>query len=947
MKTAAVLCVLMLTAMSLAQSPRARKLLDFGWRFHLGNAADMTKDFGYGGGQTFAKGGSGPGPIQPSFDDSAWREINVPHDWVVEQDFVHDDDGLYTQHGSKPTGRKFPESCIGWYRRTFDVPATDKGQRLSVEFDGVFRDSLVWLNGHLLGREQSGYTSFAYDMTDFINYGGKNVLTVRVDASQYEGWFYEGAGIYRHVWLVRTSPVHIARRGTFISSDVKWRNAKLKFWTTIANDSNDYQTVSLKSTVMSPDGKMIVSISNDEIRIAPWSTATISSKDEFQNPDLWSLETPNLYVLNSVLRDSSGRTPALDTCDTSFGIRTIRFDKDQGFFLNDKHIEIQGTCDHQDHAGVGVALPDRLQYFRIEKLKEMGCNAIRTSHNPPTPELLDACDKLGMLVMDENRLLDSSAEGMHQLESLVRRDRNHPSVILWSIGNEEWAQDSPIGAQIAATMVRRVHDLDPSRPVTYAGNNGSGYEGVNSEVDVRGVNYITLGSTDEYHKAHPDQPMVGSEEASTLSTRGEYANDPARGYMSSYDTEKPGWGATAEEWWTYYAARPYLAGAFVWTGFDYRGEPTPYGWPCISSHFGIMDTCGFPKDNFYYYQAWWKPAPMVHILPHWNWKGREGKPIDVCCYSNADEVELLVNGKGLGRKSMPRNGHLSWSVSYVPGVMEARAYTEGRVVAVDRVETTGAPTAVVLTPDRSTIDADGEDVSMVTVSVVDAHGRVVPEAANDISFSIEGGSIVGVGNGDPSSHENDQFVDSVYSEPITGWKRELAATSGNAAVGGKPEGVDVSGGADGMKPHTMSAYVAAMNITDTMLKGPLHLSIGQIDDEGTVFVNGKEVAKTNDWSTSYSFDISPFVQKGMNAIMIIVKNNDGPGGLGGGVNLNYRVPAQPWHRSVFHGLAQIIVRGGMKPGQVKLSASSAGISPAECTITAKAAPFRGYEVVKK
>jgi len=943
-KLLAFLCMLALVAMSTADSPRERKLLDFGWRFHLGNAADMTKDFGFGGGQTFAKAGSGPGPIQPGFDDTAWRSINVPHDWVVEEDFVHNDDGLYVQHGSKPTGRMFPDYAIGWYRRAFQIPASDKGKRLSVEFDGVFRDSLVWLNGHLLGRHQSGYSSFAYDMTDFINYGGVNVLTVRCDASQYEGWFYEGAGIYRHVWLVKTSPVHIARDGVYVTSEIEGQSATLTVHTTVVNDSDQKQSFRIGQTVQESDGSFQSGADGPTVELAPWSSQDVQSSVTVAGAKLWSLDDPYLYTLWTALY--VGNNTVLDQVPTTFGIRTIRFDKDQGFFLNGKRVEIKGTCNHQDHAGVGVALPDRLQYYRIEQLKKMGCNAIRTSHNPPTPELLDACDRLGMLVMDENRLLSSSEEGLRDLDSLIQRDRNHPSVIIWSIGNEEPVQGTPIGSQIATTMIRHVRALDPTRPITIAANNGTQYEGINSLVDVRGVNYIAVGSPDEYHKAHADQPIFGSEEASTLSTRGEYANDEKRGYMSSYDVNKPSWGTTAEEWWTYYAARPWLAGAFVWTGFDYRGEPTPYGWPCISSHFGILDTCGFPKDNFYYYQAWWTNEPVLHVFPHWNWAGREGQPIDVWCYSNQQEVELLLNNVSLGRKKVPINGHVSWSVPYVAGKLEARGYMDGKVAQTSTVETTGEPARIVLTPDRSTINADGEDISVVNVSVVDENGFVVPTASNDISFDIDGGTILGVGNGDPSSHEKDKFVESVMSDPLNKWQMVTVKGENDRAIFTDkwPGGVEVDllGDARGLPENSFAAYRTSFDVTQQMIRGKLKLSISQIDDLGWVYVNGKKVGETKEWDQSYSFDISRAVHKGKNEVIIVAKNNQGPGGVGF-VSLNYSLPAEACHRSVFHGLAQVIVQGLPKPGHMFLHAEAPGLPGVACEIKTEKAPFRGDE----
>lgn len=950
MRLVVFFCMLLAAAMANAQfsSVRERKLLDFGWRFHLGNAADMTKDFGFGSGQMFAKAGEAVGPVKPSFNDSYWRKVNLPHDWVVEEEFVHDDDSLHVAHGSKPVGRKYPEKAIGWYRRTFDIPSSDNGRRLSVEFDGVYRDSLVWLNGHLLGRETSGYSSFSYDITDFVNYGGNNVLVVRADTSQYEGWFYEGGGIYRHVWLVKTSPVHVAHWGTFATSRASGDLADVTLSVKVQNDSDKPQKVTVDSYLpdIAPHGDNgkphpYERLASDDVEVGAWSTAQVVQKYRVK-PHLWSLEDPHLYTVSTRLRVGEQE---VDQYDTTFGIRTIHFDADNGFFLNGKRVEIKGTCNHQDHAGVGSALPDRLQYFRIEQLKKMGCNAYRTSHNPPTPELLDACDRLGMLVMDENRLMDSSTEIQREFANQINRDRNHPSVILWSIGNEEFEQDTDRGRRVAETLVRIVHALDPSRLTTYAGNNGANYDGVNAVVDVRGFNYITIGTPDPYHADHPSQPIMGSEEASTLSTRGEYANDPVKGYMRAYDTEKPGWGTTAEEWWSYYSARPYLAGAFVWTGFDYRGEPTPYGWPCISSHFGILDTCGFPKDNFYYYQAWWSDQNVLHLLPHWNWPGKEGQPIEVWCYSNQDEVELLLNGKSLGRKAMPPNGHVEWSVAYKPGTLEARGYRGGKWVKTEKVETTGPPARIVLTPDRKTISADGEDVSVITVSVVDSRGRVVPDASEDIQFSTEGGAILGVGNGDPSSHEKDKFVSSVTTIPVIGWQMQPVAKSDDplsfTANWPGAKTVDVAGRATGLPENSFAAYRASFDVTPAMLKSDLALSVGQVDDLGWVYMNGKKVGETTDWDTAYAFDIRKLVHEGSNSVVVIVQNNSGPGGLGGGVSISYSQPAEAWHRKVFHGLAQIILQAGMKPGEMTLKVSSPILESSTIRIQATEADFRG------
>ncbi len=632
-------------------SPRERLLLDQKWKFHLGHASDPARDFGFGSNEAFAKDGEiFPDVGEEKYDDSAWRTVNLPHDWAVELPFV--DEKHLRGHGYKPIGREHPETSVGWYRRTFDLPAADAERRISLEFDGVFRDAMVALNGHYLGRNASGYAPFRYDISDVANFGGKNVLVLRVDASEYEGWFYEGAGIYRHVWLVKTNPVHIPQWGAYVRSELTAdngasRSARLFISTEVANESDDPVTYRVMSEIHDPSGKVLATVRGDTAHATPWTTATVDQTAVIADPALWSVGSPRLHTLVTTITDEHGRT--VDRNETIFGIRSIHFDADRGFFLNGLRVPIKGTCNHQDHAGVGSALPDGIQDFRIRTLKEMGSNAYRTSHNPPTPELLDACDRMGMLVLDETRMFSSQPEGMSQLERMIRRDRNHPCVFAWSIANEEWdSQGTSVGTRVAHDMRLLARRLDPSRPVT-AAKDSRYTTGITLSVDVEGINY-TRESIDALHHNMPSLPLFESETASAFATRGIYANDAERGYVSAYDVNKPGYGATAEEWWTYNVARPWLAGGFAWTGFDYRGEPSPYDWPCISSHFGIVDTCGFPKDTYYYYQAWWGDKPVLHLFPHWNWAGNEGKAIDVWVHSNLESVELLLNGKSLGTK---------------------------------------------------------------------------------------------------------------------------------------------------------------------------------------------------------------------------------------------------------------------------------------------------------
>jgi beta-galactosidase len=524
--------------------------------------------------------------------------------------------------------------------------------------------------------------------------------------------------------------------------------------TTVTNDSDACLSVELESEIIGPSSKRIPTKRTGLI-IWPWESKKHLHDFRIHNPRLWSCDDPQLYRLRTKIYFNGNQ---IDTYDTPFGIRDFKWDAKKGFFLNGKPLKIKGMCNHRDHAGVGAALPDRLHELRIEKLKALGCNAFRASHYPHATELLDACDRFGILVMAENRLAGSSPEVLSQLESMIRRDRNHPSIILWSLANEEHTIQWKIaGERIGKTMVRLCHKLDPTRKVTAAMHDKGLGVGFANIVDVHGWNYMKVGDIEAYHRRHPNRPIVGSEEASTVCTRGIYADDPKRGYVRAYDERAPGWGSTAESWWKFFAARDWLAGAFVWTGFDYRGEPIPYKWPCTASHFGVMDLCGFPKDNYYYYKSWWSDETVLHLFPHWNWQGREGEAIDVRCFTNCDEVELFLNHRSRGRKSVERNSHVAWKVRFEPGTLEAIGYRAGKQITRAKVETTSAPARIVLIPDRESIRADGEDVSSVTVSVVDAQGRTVPAAGNLIRFEVSGtGRLLGVGNGDPSSHESDK-----------------------------------------------------------------------------------------------------------------------------------------------------------------------------------------------
>lgn len=743
---------------------RSHLNIDTHWKFHFGNAADPAKDFNYSIATIFSKsGGAFRTAIDPRFNDSTWRTLDLPHDWAVELPFVETPSFDVESHGYKPVGGLFPETSIGWYRKHFTVPEADSGKRLQLQFDGIFRDAKVWVNGFFVGENMSGYIGANYDITDFVRFDRDNVIVVRVDATQYEGWFYEGAGIYRHVWLNKYDNLHIPEGGQFVHAEVRDKTAVVTVETTVANDDNTAAEGAVRSYVTDREGRILGTAHPVPVSLGSGSQSTVKSTITLSSPRLWSLDDPYLYrVISEVTR--GGRI--VDTVRHRFGIRTLRFDGNDGFFLNGQHVKILGTDNHQDHAGLGSALPDYVQYYRVRLLRNMGANAYRMSHNPPAPELLDACDSLGMLVLDENRLLNSSPEYRSQFERMMLRDRNHPSVILWSIGNEEgWIQTNSNGIRIAQTLLAVQRTLDPSRTSTYAADLPNVFHGINEVIPIRGFNYRQFGVAD-YHRDHPDQPILGTEMGSTVTTRGVYAKDSIRGYVPDEDMTAPYWASTAETWWVLAATNAYWSGAFVWTGFDYRGEPTPFHWPNINSHFGIMDVCGFPKNIYYYYQSWWTDKDVLHISPHWNWRDRWHKPIDVWVNSNADNVELFLNGKSLGKKDMPRNSHLQWSVNYTPGVLSAVAYKGGRKLTA-KVETTGTPVEVVMTPYKTTILADGKDVAIINLSVMDKEGREVPDADNMIRFSITGpGKIIGVGNGDPSSHEPDKCTDGAWQRSL-------------------------------------------------------------------------------------------------------------------------------------------------------------------------------------
>ena len=610
---------------------------DDGWRFSLGHAAEPAKDFGRGTEYftylTKAASIHNEGPYSMNFDDSAWQEVTLPHDWVVDLPFAPE---ASKSHGFKTVGWRYPATSVGWYRKHFTVPESAEGKPVAVQFDGIFRASSVWVNGFWLGGEESGYAPQSYEITEYLNPGGDNIIAVRADATFEEGWFYEGGGIYRHAWLQIGAP---------------------------------------------------------EIKPMP--------------------------------------------------SRVITTSPDQGILIDGKRIQLRGVNLHQDHPGVGTAIPDELWVWKIKQLKALGVNAIRTAHNPASEAFLDICDSLGMYVLEETRLMGVNPAQLEPLRRMIERDRHHPSIILWGIGNEEWGIEwTPKGEAIAARMTEFVHGLDPTRPVVVA--TSSGPEIVKG-ADVAGYNYVIQNPIDRYRRDYPARVAVGTEETTGCGTRGVYY--PEEGRMPAINRRPQGPDSLYNcigRGMEFYARRPWLAGFFYWTGFDYRGEPDPLVWPATGSEFGILDYCGFPKDEAFYVKSWWTGEPVLHVLPHWNLEGHEGEEVAVWVYGNCDEVALSVNGKSLGRKKMPEYGYLEWKTAYKPGKVVARGYKGGKLILTETVATAGAPAALKVETD--TIGS----LSVVNVSVVDARGRFCPTACIPVTLTAEEGLILGGGNGDPA-----------------------------------------------------------------------------------------------------------------------------------------------------------------------------------------------------
>jgi beta-galactosidase len=708
----------------------------------------------FNAGWKFNRGDVTGGAQSATFNDSSWRSLNVPHDWSIELAF--------NQSSPSGSGGGFLDGGVGWYRKTFTLDQADSGKKILIQFDGVYMNSQVWINGISLGTRPYGYSSFEYDLTPYVNFGGtSNILAVRVNNNQPTSRWYSGSGIYRHVWLTKVNPVHVTNSGVFVTTPtVSSTSASVSVATEVQNQAASSASVTVTTTISDPNGASVATNTSAASDIAANAKATVSQSLTVANPQLWSTTSPNLYQVK-VEVTVAGAT--VDTYLAPLGFRTATFSATGGFSLNGQTVKLRGVCMHHDLGALGAAVNYRAIERQVEILKTVGVNAIRTSHNPPAPELLDICDRQGILVMDEAFDCWETAKvsndyhlyftqwAQTDLQSFVRRDRNHPSVIMWSVGNEI---PSPTTAT-ATNLKNWVLAVDTTRPVTWASvNTGNATnQSVAAVLDLQGYNY-SESRYDTDHSAHSNWRLFGSETSSAVRSRGIYHTPVTKNILTSsdtqcscYDNSVVSWGSSAESSYKNDVSRSFISGQFIWTGFDYIGEPTPYPWPAKSSYFGIVDTAGFPKDIYYFYQSHWTTAPMVHILPHWNWSA--GTTVTVFAYTNCDSVELFLNDVSLGSKTFASGAvHLEWSVPWASGTLRAEGKRGGAVVATEEVKTAGAAAKLALSADRSTISADGKDLAFITADVQDANGILVPTAANALTFSVTGpGAIVGLDNG--------------------------------------------------------------------------------------------------------------------------------------------------------------------------------------------------------
>ncbi len=875
------------------------------------------------------------GPAGRLYPHNNWDKIQLPHDWAVS---LKKDVGANTFAGAYPNSHfhRFMSEhrseaaetfCVGWYRKQFQCKAEWENKRVWIEFEGVFRDATVWVNGVYLDRHASGYTSFALELTDHLVFGEENSIAVRVDSDQPEGWWYEGAGIYRNVKLLIGEPVYFKYNKGFVRSET---DGRIHASQVIVNDTAAPFDGVLCRQILNADGKTVAE-AQTHIRLDPYSEAVSEVEMQLDEPHLWSIDAPNLYTLCATLGN--------ETETVVFGIRSVVFDVDRGMLLNGTPVKLRGACVHQDFGGVGTALTDNLQEYKIRRLKEMGVNAYRCSHHAPSPALLDACNRLGMLVMDETRMFGTSPEAVRQLTDLIERDRNHPCVFLWSLGNEEFSIQNRVWSyRLMQKMTRLAKVLDPTRAVTYGGNNGEDFTGANAASEIRGVNYIRNSAggawLDEYHKAHPTQPIIGTEEASYVLSRGGAVNDIERKALDSFGDVTMPWGSTLKGWVAFFEKRDYLAGSFMWTGFDYRGEPNPFYYSNVVSSFGTIDLCGMEKPAFYYYKAWWTEEPVLYLAPHWNFE--RGEKARVAVFTNCENITLYLNGKQIAEQTVRQFDAPQFTVEFEPGVLSVIGTRNG-VRLKDELVTSGKAAYAKCTP---VLMAVGEaDTAVYQFDAYDENGVFCPLADDELALTIRNGKIVGVGNGDPASWDDEQNPSVEEAEYI----RAFDSDDGRYVIPPKapnalPKRTDMLTHEEKKESfeddfrivadyRTSSANRQTVTLTAVVecATDYEYIEFERMGCPCEVYLNGEKIGdtsaihgyKSRNTVRPYRF-YAPF-SEGVNEIKVVAQKGDfDPPILSGSVKLGKAVE-MPWKVRLHYGKARVFVRSD-NPEQVVLEA---------------------------
>lgn len=941
-----------------------------GWKFILEKDCDCFPSFG------FRKCGGATGPAGLRYHEGLMREVSLPHDWGMELDpspLTNTEKGgrpisPYMSVTTSPDGRhKLETYPVGWYRKHFKLDGELSGKRIFLEFEGVFRDYSLFINGIYMARHESGYTPAVFDITDQVRFGEDNVIALRVDASQPEGWWYEGAGIYRPVHLHVKDQIYIPHHTTFVQSKP---SGEVKISTALCSALEEAeQTVTLECRIKDGNGK-VVAKEQATVSIPALGKADCGFALQISSPRLWDVENPYLYVAELEILEG-GFEEKEEIC---FGIREFHFDADKGFFLNGKHLKLRGACMHQDFGGFGVAVPKDIAVYKIKLLKEMGMNAYRASHHPASEDILDACDRLGVLVIDEVRLFGSSPEALEQMQAMVLAHRNHPSVFMWSLGNEEFVnyiQSSDAGEKMARTAYCHLKKLDSTRPVTYGANNGAVDTGISAAMDVHGFNYIRNlerlthdksfrhlpgYNADRYHREHPDTPMLGTEEGSHFFSRDTGYDQYEKGLLSSVGDNTAMGGSTAEGWVKFYEERDFLAGGFLWTGIDYYGEPAPFTDRNLSSSFGALDLVGIPKNTYHYYRSCWLEQPILEILPHWDFEA--GQTVKIGVYSNCEEITLYLNGEVIGQKTLEKLDSALFRVAFTPGRLEAVGIRQG-IEYRTHIDTPSKPSALSLS-----MRQEGE-IGIFDVAIVDGQGNICRRADRPISFDISGeGQILGVGNGDPASTEKDQYLGKTVLYPLT----DLTVTEEGMTTPFTPPALDdtsrvfVGTGADSVFKSSVfedtlppyrdryrlkwqfstegektlyATYEAEIEnaaewefVEFTRLFGSFEISLnGEIIGES--FPEGFYFQTTMQQNTPYRFPCC--FKEGKNRLTVRMNGkNTQQFGIFGGVYVGKTLPAE-WKRSTFFGRARLFAKLPSN-GSFTLSAKAEGLTEATLTV---------------